>query len=128
MDVIYELAELGILPTSMIDISDGLASEILHIATQSALGAVIYEDKLPIDKQTYDICINDFKLSPLTCAMNGGEDYELLFTIDQNDYEKLKFHDDISFIGFMQPAEKGVNLVSRQKQIVPIQAQGWKSF
>lgn len=128
MDVIYELAELGILPTSMIDISDGLASEILHIATQSALGAVIYEDKLPIDKQTYDICINDFKLSPLTCAMNGGEDYELLFTIDQNDYEKLKLHDDISFIGFMQPTEKGVNLISRQKQIVPIQAQGWKSF
>ena len=82
MDVIYDLAELGVKPTSMIDVSDGLASEIFHICKQSGLGAAIYEDKLPIDKETFETAA-EFVIDPNTCALNGGEDYELLFTISQ---------------------------------------------
>jgi len=127
-DMVYELAELGIVPTSMIDISDGLASEILHLATQSGLGAALYEDKIPIAQQSYDVAINEFSISPLTCAMNGGEDYELLFTVSANDYEKIKSHDDISIIGYMQAPEKGVHLISRNDQIFEIKAQAWTHF
>ncbi|MBC8109618.1 MAG: thiamine-phosphate kinase [Verrucomicrobia bacterium] len=127
MDIIYELAELDIVPTSMIDISDGLASELLHLCTQSGTGATIFEDKLPIDALTYNTAV-DFNLSPITAALNGGEDYELLFTIRQNDFEKLKLHPDIFFIGFMQAREKGVNLLTKQENVYPITAQGWKHF
>jgi thiamine-monophosphate kinase len=126
-DIVHELAELQVKPTSMIDISDGLASEVIHLATQSQVGATLFEDKLPIDKETYDIAINDFKLIPSVCAMNGGEDYELLFTIDQKDYEKIKTHDEISFIGYMTE-DKEINLVSSGGQKVPITAQGWSHF
>ncbi|MCU0389751.1 MAG: thiamine-phosphate kinase [Thermoflexibacter sp.] len=126
-DIVHELAELQVKPTSMIDISDGLASEVIHLATQSQVGATLFEDKLPIDKETYDIAINDFKLIPSVCAMNGGEDYELLFTIDQKDYEKIKTHDEISFIGYMTE-DKEINLVSSGGQKVPITAQGWNHF
>jgi len=124
IDAILELAEKGIVPTSMIDISDGLASEILHLTKASNLGANLYEDKLPIDKQTYDTAV-EFNLDPISCAMNGGEDYELLFTIKQEDYNKLEKHPDIHFIGHMNPKEKGVNLVTKQNNVVPISAQGW---
>jgi thiamine-monophosphate kinase len=128
MDIIHELADLGVIPTSMIDISDGLASEILHLCSQSNLGATLFEDKLPIAKEVYDVAINEFKLEPTVCALNGGEDYELLFTIKQSDFEKLKNHEDISFIGYMNEKEKGVNLVTRGNNTIPIQAQGWKHF
>lgn len=128
MDIIYEFADLGVVPTSMIDISDGLASEILHICRQSSLGATIFENKLPIDKQVYDVAINEFKLDPTVCALNGGEDYELLFTIKQSDFDKIKNHEDISFIGYMNEKENGVNLVTRANSVLPIQAQGWKHF
>ncbi len=128
MDIIHEFADLGIIPTSMIDISDGLASEILHICTQSNVGATIFEDKLPIDKMVYDVAINEFKLDPTICALNGGEDYELLFTIKQSDFEKLKNHEDISFIGYINEKEKGINLITRGNAVIPIQAQGWKHF
>ncbi len=126
-DIIYELAELQVKPTSMIDISDGLASEILHIATQSGVGVMLYEDKIPIDRETYEVAINDFKLVPSVCALNGGEDYELLFTIHQKDYEKIKNHDEISFIGYMTE-DKSVNLITSGGQKVPITAQGWNHF
>jgi thiamine-monophosphate kinase len=128
MDIIHEFADLGIVPTSMIDISDGLASEILHICTQSNLGATIFEEKLPIEQIVYDLAINEFKIEPTVCALNGGEDYELLFTIKQSDFEKIKNHPDISFIGYMNEKEKGVNLVTRGNNVIPIQAQGWKHF
>jgi thiamine-monophosphate kinase len=127
MDLIYELKELKVLPTAMIDISDGLASELLHICTQSALGAVIYEDKLPIDPVTYETA-REFNLDPLTCMLNGGEDYELLFTIKQSDYEKLRNHPDISFIGYMKEKEAGVNLVTKAGNVFPVKAQGWVHF
>jgi thiamine-monophosphate kinase len=127
MDIIYELRNKGIMPTSMIDISDGLASDLFHICKQSQVGASIYEDKLPVDDQTYQTA-GSFKIDPVTCVMNGGEDYELLFTIRQDDFEKLKKHPDIHFIGYIQDRKKGVNLVTRAEHVVPIQAQGWDHF
>ena len=127
MDVIHELKELGVKPTAMIDISDGLASEILHICSSSNLGAVIYEDKLPIDPITYEAA-REFDLDPLTCMMNGGEDYELLLTIRQEDYEKVRNHPDLSFIGYMKEKEAGVNLVTKGGNLYPVKAQGWVHF
>ncbi len=124
MDIIYDLAEMNAKPRAMIDISDGLASELHHLATQSKAGFFIYEDKLPIDKQTYDTAV-EFNLDPITCVMNGGEDYELLFTISQDDHEKLKNHPDIHFIGYTAEKGKGINLVTKNQNVVPIKAQGW---
>lgn len=124
MDIIHELAELNIKPSSMIDISDGLASELMHLSKKSNVGVAIYEDKLPIDKQTYDTAYQ-FKIDPTTCALNGGEDYELLFTISQDDFEKLKNHRDIHFIGYVHELEKGNVMQSKSGNTVPIQAQGW---
>lgn len=127
MDIIYELKDKGIVPTSMIDISDGLASDLFHICNQSGVGAALYEDKLPIDEQTYQTS-GSFKIDPVTCVMNGGEDYELLFTIKQDNFEKLKNHPDIHFIGYMQAKDKGINLVTKAENVVPLQAQGWDHF
>ncbi len=127
MDIIHELAETGVIPTAMIDVSDGLASEILHLTSQSGTGASIYEDKLPMDKQTYETAV-EFNIDPTTCVLNGGEDYELLFSIKQEDHSKLEKHPDIHFIGHMQTAEKGVNLLTKQGNTVAISAQGWNHF
>jgi len=127
MDLIYEFEELGLVPNSMIDISDGLSSELFHICTQSKVGVNIYEDKLPIDKSTYDTAV-EFKLDPITCALNGGEDYELLFTIAQDDFEKIKKHADISTIGYITDQKDGMNLVTKSGNAVPLKAQGWQHF
>ncbi len=127
MDIIHELDELGIVPTSMIDISDGLASELLHLQKHSGLGIKIYEDKLPIDNQTYETAV-EFGLDPITCVLNGGEDYELLFTISQSDFDKLEKHRDIHFIGFMDETDKDAGLVTKTKRWVPLKAQGWNHF
>lgn len=124
MDIIHELRELGVQPTSMIDISDGLASETLHLSQNSGVGFAIYEDKLPIDKLTYDTAV-EFKVDPITAVMNGGEDYELLFTISQEHYELLEKHPDIHFIGHAHKIEKGNYLVTKNQNAVPIKAQGW---
>jgi len=127
MDIIYELKDIGVLPTSMIDVSDGLASDLFHICHQSGVGAILYEDKLPVDSQTYQTAV-DFKIDPITCVMNGGEDYELLFTIRQQDFQKLKNHPDIHFIGYIQEQKKGVNLVTKSENVIPLRAQGWDHF
>ena len=124
MDIIHELREKELIPTSMIDISDGLASEIFHLKEQSGVGFRIFEDKLPIDKETYDTAY-EFKLDATTCALNGGEDYELLFTISQDDYEKVKDHPDIHFIGQATDVPDVVDMVTKGENIVPLQAQGW---
>lgn len=124
MDVVHELAELGVKPTSMIDISDGLASEILHLSKQSEVGFAIYEEQLPIDKETYETAV-EFSLDPVTAALNGGEDYELLFTISQSDHEKLSKHPDIHFIGHVQDLAKGNLLVTKKGNQVALTAQGW---
>lgn len=127
MDIIHELAELGIVPTSMIDVSDGLASELLHICKQSGVGVQVYEENLPIDKLTYDTAV-EFNLDPITCVMNGGEDYELLFTIRQDDYEKLKQHPDIHFIGYVTEHVGQAILVTKGGNAVEIKAQGFNHF
>ena len=124
MDIIHELAEIGVVPTSMIDISDGLGSELKHISTMSGVGVQVYEDKLPIDKQTYDTGF-ELGIDSTTAAFNGGEDYELLFTISQENYEKLKNHSDIHFIGYVKEASEGCKLVTKQNNLVEITAQGW---
>jgi thiamine-monophosphate kinase len=124
MDIIHELAAAVVVPTSMIDISDGLASETLHLSQQSGVGFAIYEDKLPVDKQTYDTAV-EFNMDPITAVLNGGEDYELLFTISQKDHDKLEKHPDIHFIGHAQKLEKGNFLVTKNQNAVPLKAQGW---
>jgi thiamine-monophosphate kinase len=127
MDVVYELKELGIVPTSMIDISDGLASELLHISKSSGVGVQIFEDKLPIDQLTYDTAM-EFNIDPLTCMLNGGEDYELLFTVKQEYFEKIKNHPDISIIGVVKEQGSGANLISKGGNKVALKAQGWVHF
>lgn len=127
MDIVHELAERQCVPTSMIDISDGLASELLHLSANSKLGVKIFEDKVPIDHHTFETAI-EFKLDPITCALNGGEDYELLFTIAPSDYEKVKNHPDIHFIGHMHDNASQNVMVSKQETLVPITAQGWNHF
>lgn len=126
-DIISILKELKIKPTSMIDVSDGLASEILHICTQSAKGCTLYEDKIPIDPMTYETA-REFSLDPTVCALSGGEDYELLFTIKQSDFEKIKFDADISIIGHITEAAAGCNLVSKSGNVHELKAQGWNAF
>lgn len=124
-DMIDLLKLAGVQPTSMIDISDGLASEILHISKDSNLGCRIYEEKIPIDVVTADVA-SEFKIDPTTAAMNGGEDYELLFTINLNDLEKIKDIKGISVIGHMTSKEEGEYLVSRGGSMYPIMAQGFE--
>lgn len=127
MDFVHELKNLGVQPSSMIDISDGLASELLHLCHASKLGARIFENKLPIDAQTIEVA-NEFNISTNTCVLNGGEDYELLFTINQDDFAKLRNHPDITTIGYMETADKGVNFVTNGQQLVAVTAQGWNHF
>jgi len=123
-DIVELLKENGVQPTAMIDISDGLASELHHICKQSDKGCTIYEDKLPIDPLTYEHSIA-FSIDPTTAAMNGGEDYELLFTIAQKDYEKIKDLLEITPIGHITDAASGLQLISKKGVAYPIQAQGW---
>ncbi len=127
MDIVHELAEIGVVPTSMIDISDGLASELMHICTQSGVGVQIYENKLPLDNRTLDAIV-ELNLSSATCMLHGGEDYELLFTIKQSDYEKIKNNAEITTIGFITEKEKGMLFITQSEQIVPLKAQGWVHF
>jgi len=127
MDVIHDLKERDIKPTAMIDVSDGLASELFHICKQSGVGATIYKDNLPADEQMLETAL-EFNLDPITCIMNGGEDYELLFTVPLADYDKVKNHPDISIIGKITEASEGINLANKHGQAFPLQAQGWAHF
>lgn len=127
MDVIESLKSLDVLPTAMIDISDGLASEILHICKDSGVGASLYEEKLPVDKLTYETA-REFNIDPLTVMLNGGEDYELLFTIRQEDFEKVRNHPDITVIGHIQEASAGVNIITKAGNSFPVKAQGFSHF
>lgn len=126
-DIVDLLAQMKILPTSMIDVSDGLASEIFHLSTQSELGCTIYEGKIPIDPMTYETA-RELGLDPTVCALNGGEDYELLFTIKQSDYEKLKHDVDISVIGHMTDKNSGCKMISKSNVVHELKAQGWNAF
>lgn len=126
-DVIRFLRELNVQPTSMIDVSDGLASEVLHLCKNSKVGAAIYDEKLPIDPVAYQTA-RDFDLDPSTCALNGGEDYELLFTISQADYEKIKGSPHMTVIGHITDEAAGAMIVDRAGVQLPLKAQGWKHF
>lgn len=126
-DIVHDLRELSIVPTAMIDVSDGLASEVLHLCRQSTVGMRVYEDKLPIDALTMSTA-DEFQLSATTLALNGGEDYELLFALSQADYEKLKDHPDIHTVGYVAEEAQGARLVTTHEQLAPIQAQGWSHF
>lgn len=127
LDIVNKLKEKNILPTAMIDISDGLASEILHICKQSKKGCCLYEDKIPIDVQTYETAM-DFKLIPSTIALSGGEDYELLFTIKQADYEIIKDIKEITVIGHITDENEGCMLITNDKKCFPVTAQGWDAY
>lgn len=126
-DIVDLLSQMSITPTAMIDVSDGLASEILHICKESDKGCTIYEDKLPIDPMTYETA-RELGLDPTVCALNGGEDYELLFTIKQADYEKLKNDVDISIIGHITDKNSGARMVSKSDNVYELKAQGWNAF
>jgi thiamine-monophosphate kinase len=126
-DMIRVLRENGIKPTAMIDISDGLASDLLHICKQSKKGATIYEDKLPIDHEVM-LVAQDMNIPGLTMALNGGEDYELLFTVPLEHYDKIKSLKGITIIGHIVEEESGVNLITANGSMLPIKAQGWNHF
>ncbi len=118
------LKELEIIPTSMIDISDGLSSEVLHIAKASGVGITIHEDKIPVDYTAMNLA-SEFNMNPIFCALSGGEDYELLFTISQEHYEKLKKDADFTIIGFVTDASEGNNFIANDGSSHPLTAQGW---
>jgi len=123
-DIIEFFTKEGITPTSMMDISDGLSSEILHICKDSNLGAVLYEEKIPVAEEMKKAAFK-FEIDPTACALSGGEDYELLFTISQSDYEKLVLNEQISVVGYMTEPEKGVNIITKGGSIHALTAQGW---
>lgn len=127
-DIVFDLQEKNVRPNAMIDVSDGLASELLHISKSSGVGIRIFEDKIPIDSFAYETAASEFKIDPITCALNGGEDYELLFTIPQSDYEKIKNHPDIHFIGYIHDNKEQNVVITRQETVIPLKAQGWDHF
>lgn len=127
-DIKKTLNELGVKPTSMIDISDGLSSEILHLSDQSKVGFRLYEEKIPMDSLTISTA-DELNLNPAMCAMNGGEDFELLFTIAPEDFEKIRNHPDFSIIGHAVELEQGNYLVARgSNELISLTAQGWDAF
>lgn len=126
-DIISWLEKNEIVPTSMIDVSDGLSSEILHLCKKSDKGCILYEEKIPIHDETKETAL-EFNLDPTTCALSGGEDYELLFTIKQEEYEKITLSEQISVIGYMTDASEGANLLTKGGNKHKLIAQGWNAF
>jgi thiamine-monophosphate kinase len=126
-DVRTLLHALEINPNSMIDISDGLSSEILHLCKQSEVGCNLYEDKLPLDPQLISVC-EEFQLDSTTVAINGGEDYELLFTVKMDDFDKLKGNPNFTIIGHMVEAAEGMHLITRANTKIPLKARGWNAL
>ncbi len=126
-DIIALLKELEVKPTSMIDVSDGLSSEILHLCKESGVGCHLYEDKIPLDPMVISTC-EEFGLDSTLVAMSGGEDYELLFTIDQKEFPKIKGNPNLTVVGHMTADKEAAYLISRNDAQIPITAQGWNSF
>ncbi len=126
-DIVEALRKAGIHPTAMMDVSDGLSSELMHICSQSGVGCAIYEDKIPIDYQAA-VLAEEMNLNIVTCALNGGEDYELLFTCSIGDYEKLIPLDDVYIIGHITKQEYGTCLIGRNGEELQLKAQGWQAF
>jgi thiamine-monophosphate kinase len=126
-DIVKLLKDLEVKPTAMIDVSDGLSSEILHICKASKVGCDLYEDKIPLDPQVISTC-EEFNIDSTTIALSGGEDYELLMTISQKDFPKIKGNPNLTVIGYITEQNVGANLVTRAETKIPLQAQGWKNF
>lgn len=126
-DIIPLLKALEVKPTSMIDISDGLSSETIHLCKNSGKGVNLYEEKIPLDPAVISVC-EEFNLDSTTIALSGGEDYELLFTIDQKDYDKIKGNPNFTVIGHMTEASEGMHLVTRANQKIPLIARGWNAM
>ena len=126
-DIIERLAEKGIQPTAMMDISDGLSSELIHICSQSNVGCRVYEDKIPINMQAA-VMAEELNMNIVTAALNGGEDYELLFTCKLEDYEKIITLEDVGIVGHITKPELGMNLTGRNGEEIPLKAQGWNSL
>ncbi|MEL6719412.1 MAG: thiamine-phosphate kinase [Bacteroidota bacterium] len=126
-DMIEQFAKADLVPTAMIDVSDGVASEIFHICKQSNVGAYIEESGVPIHPEAQQMALK-FQLDPITCALSGGEDYELIFTINPNDLDKVKYLPDIYIMGEIVASEDGIRLHTKGGNIHPLQAQGWKHF
>lgn len=126
-DIVKRLKDAGVKPTAMIDISDGLASEVLHLCKESKVGCNVYEERIPMNHKTIQTA-KDFNIVPCVAALNGGEDYELLFTVAQSDYEKVKDMDDVRIIGYMTADAGQANLITNDNCQVPIEAQGFKHF
>ena len=126
-DIVTLLNDLKVQPTSMIDISDGLSSEVIHLCKQSEVGCDLYEEKIPLDPQVISTC-EEFNIDSTTIALSGGEDYELLMTISQSDYPKIKGNPNLTVIGHMTEKASGINLVTRAQEKIPLVAQGWNGF
>lgn len=124
MDMFDIFKKVGIQPSSMIDISDGLSSELLHICKSSGVGCKLYEEKIPMDSQTKKMA-EELNINPLVAALNGGEDYELLFTVPVKDHEKIKNDTDITIVGHITNESEGINLIAMGGSELPLQAQGW---
>lgn len=123
-DIVELFGEKEIKPTAMMDISDGLSSELMHLCKESNTGCIVYEDKIPVNEEAKDFAYK-LQLDPTACALSGGEDYELVFTIAQSDYEKLKDNSAISIIGYMTPPNEGMQLITRAGNKHALVAQGW---
>jgi thiamine-monophosphate kinase len=126
-DIPTLLAVLGVKPTAMIDISDGLSSEIIHLCKQSGVGCNLYEEKLPLDPQLISVC-EEFMIDSTTVAINGGEDYELLFTIAMEDFDKIKGNPNLSIIGHMTQESEGIHLITRANTKIELKARGWNAI
>ena len=126
-DIVTLLNDLKVQPTSMIDISDGLSSEVIHLCKQSEVGCDLYEEKIPLDPQVISTC-EEFNIDSTTIALSGGEDYELLMTISQADYPKIKGNPNLTVIGYMTEKASGIHLVTRAQEKIPLVAQGWNGF
>ena len=126
-DIREMLSKLEVKPTSMIDISDGLSSEIIHICKQSEVGCNLYEEKIPVDPQFINVC-EEFNIDSTTVAINGGEDYELLFTIALDDFDKIKANPNFTVIGHLTPKNEGIYLITRANTKIPLKARGWDAL
>ncbi|MDA7501800.1 thiamine-phosphate kinase [Chitinophagales bacterium] len=125
-DIIEELSKLGVIPTSMIDVSDGLSSELMHICRQSEVGCLIYEENIPIHEQAMTVAMDEFKISPVTCALSGGEDYELLFSVNKKQKDLIRSIPNVSIIGEIRPTSEGRKLMSPKGEQHELVAQGWQ--
>ena len=126
-DIADLLKELDVKPTSMIDVSDGISSELFHICTQSNVGCKIYEDKLPLDPQVISAC-EEFELDSTMVALSGGEEYELLFTVSIDDFDNIKGNPNLSIIGHITEQNQGLQLITRGGQEIELRAQGWNAL